>query len=449
MILRKISNKIKDFIDKKEKNKNVLIVDGVRQVGKTTAIRAALSGKTLEINLELNKELRDRLDKTVEFAEFVRLLAVDFQFTPGTGTVLFIDEANESERLGHFVRQMKEDWPDQTTILSGSMLQKLFRDPKVRIPVGRYERLTVGPFNFAEFLQANQKTPSALTKFDLVSSVSEIAKIQAITLQEHQMLLGLLQHYLHCGGVPDITLAYLKEEYDRQAVSAKKMAQYLATLKDDFIKLFSEEYANLFARVMSAVANLQGYPFKKSAVVKNNNRLADNLLSVFEGWHFVQKIEQKNFATTEAISLYPKRYLFDVGLAKNQREMGVPTIDVLATLNAQQREPLGGLIEQLVCLELGEEFPQICGYKENSFEVDFIIKWHGHAIPIECKASLKPNQNQYRSLDLYNKRFANKLGIVISLSPYSTVSRDGHTILHLPVYAIAALPAFLRELIEG
>ncbi len=446
MILRQKTTQILDFINRKEKNKNVLIVDGVRQVGKTSAIRLALQQSKLpylEMNLETQKLFRDQLEQTMDFSDYTKLLKREFNFIPSSGTILFIDEANESLRLGHYIRQMKEDWVDQTVILSGSMMHRLFRDKELRIPVGRYENLTLQPFNFSEFLQANEATKTDLTRYGL----NDLTLLKEINFLEHQTLLMLLQHYLTCGGVPQITLGYLSAGENRQQWLAKSIAQYLSTLKDDFLKLFSEEYGNFFLRVITTVANLQGYPFKKSAVVKNNSRLAENLLAVFEGWKFVTKIEQKSFSTTDSISLHPKRYLFDLGVARNQREMALPTIDILHTLQAQHREPLGGLMEQLLCCELSQNFPQLAGYRESTYEVDFVLKWKNMTLPVECKASLKPNQNQYRCLDLYHKRFGNPVGIVVSLAPYSLTQRADYQILHLPAYALGSLEQILKELV--
>ena len=75
------------------------MVDGVRQVGKTSMIRFALAETKkpfLEINLETQKLFRDQLEKTRDFTEFTTLLKREFDFSPSAGKILFIDEANES-----------------------------------------------------------------------------------------------------------------------------------------------------------------------------------------------------------------------------------------------------------------------------------------------------------------------------------------------------------------
>ncbi len=446
MIFRDKSDNIIEFINKNDEHKNVLIVEGVRQVGKTSAVRQAIKKSArpvLEINLETQKLLREKIAATREFSDFLTVLKAEFGYDPQKKQILFIDEANECPRLGHYVRQMKEDLSYQTVILSGSMMQNLFRDKTVRIPVGRYETITIQPFNFAEFLAAQELGAADIKKHgmrDLLKQsplrVSEI---------EHGYFLELVQHYLNCGGVPALMFLYLKDTRDeRQETTSKAMAAYLSTLKDDFVRLFSVEHGNLFLRTVTTTANLQGYPFKKSILIQNNNRLAENILSVFENWKFIYKIEQKSFQTTDAVSLHPKRYLFDVGVAKLQREMAVPTINVLTTLGAQQREPLGGLIEQMVCCELIHRFAVVCGYKEKGYEIDFVLKTKDTTVPIECKASLKPNQKYYQALDLYHQRFGNKQAVMVSLAPFAVTKRLGYELINLPAYAIGCLPGLLK-----
>lgn len=419
-------------------------MDGVRQVGKTTGIQLVLEDLKiphLEINLEKAKNVRLALDQTLDFMEFERLLKQEYGFVPGDGQLLFIDEANESHRLGHYVRQMKEDWQDQTVILTGSMMLRLFRDKDVRIPVGRYETLTVGPFSFDEFLLANESTHSSLQKFALREALA--GDLKKLTEREHSLCLSLLNHYLICGGIPAITLAYL--ESSAQLRLAPVMLNYLESLREDFLKIFSVEYANLFDRALVSVANLLGQPYKKSALIQGNYKLADNLLAIFENWKLVHKIEQRSSDPTRANSLHPKRYLFDVGVARLKREAGFPTVDTVGTLGAAQREPLGGLIEQLAVSELKPLWPDLCGFRDRSYEIDFILKSGSETIPVECKASLKVNSNQYKGLDLYQKRYGNKRAFVISLAPFQVVKRSSYEIIHLPVYALGALPGLVMS----
>lgn len=124
-ILRKIETQLYDFIASSDKHKDVLLIEGARQVGKSTVVEYVISQfaiKTIIINLEKDRLFRLKIDQCREFSEFEDLLKLSFGFDPAMQGILFIDESQESMVLGQFVRFMKESWPYITTILTGSTL---------------------------------------------------------------------------------------------------------------------------------------------------------------------------------------------------------------------------------------------------------------------------------------------------------------------------------------
>ena len=174
-------------------NKNVLLVEGARQVGKSSLVRQALekcNRKYFALNLEKETLLRRFIDDCEEFNEFNQLLRDRIGFDGNSGHILFIDEAQESRKLGQFVRFMKEDWRNSTVILTGSTLSRLFRDD-IRYPVGRIQKVTLWPFSFSEFLMA-------LGKEDVANEICN-GKTD-ISLNRHQYLLELYDLFLITGG---------------------------------------------------------------------------------------------------------------------------------------------------------------------------------------------------------------------------------------------------------
>ncbi len=128
-ICRHLDSKVSAFIERQEPNKNVLLVEGARQVGKTRMVAHALQQTdkpSIEINLERDRRIRSAIDECVDFKDFEELLADRIGFHGDGGQVLFIDEAQESETLGSYVRFMKESWSRASVILSGSSLSRLF-----------------------------------------------------------------------------------------------------------------------------------------------------------------------------------------------------------------------------------------------------------------------------------------------------------------------------------
>lgn len=144
------------FVRDDRPNKSILLVEGARQVGKTALVQNALqksSMPTYAVNLERDSLLQSEIDESKDFYEFQDLLQDRLGFEGGSRSIIFFDEAQESRKLGRYVRFMKEEWEKTTTILSGSTLRRLFR-PDTRYPVGRVRRLVLWPFAFSEYLKA-------------------------------------------------------------------------------------------------------------------------------------------------------------------------------------------------------------------------------------------------------------------------------------------------------
>ena len=111
-IPRSLDLRIQEFISDKTPNKNVLLVEGARQVGKSSLVHQAIKKckrKHFAFNLEKDTLLRNYIDDCEEFGEFNQMLKDRIGFDGDSGHLLFIDEAQESRKLGKFVRFMKKE----------------------------------------------------------------------------------------------------------------------------------------------------------------------------------------------------------------------------------------------------------------------------------------------------------------------------------------------------
>lgn len=426
-IPRKQDDEILKFIKRSSDHKNVLLVEGARQVGKTALTDNAIarSGKpSFCVNLEKDTLLRALIDECESFDAFTRLLRDRLGFVPDADGVLFIDEAQESLLLGGFVRFMKEDWPRATVILSGSTLRRLFRGD-VRYPVGRVTTLVLGPFSFSEYL-------TALGRETLATDVR--TPDRPFDRHQHQLLLGLFDEFLERGGLPAVALAG-REEY--RAVRAQIVADY----ERDFIRLFGEDLLTIVKACFRSVANFVGSPSKNASVVANasssmNARIAE-VFSRLESWHLLLISEQKGPGPEGSHNYLPKRYLFDTGVLRHFREAAAPSIRLAHALSADARGPLGGIIENQVAIELSRSGLPLFGWKKSSagVEIDFVREQAGERVPIECKAAVSVNLKHARGLGEYLRMYGQTTGTLVSLAPEAVMDiREGRHIRNLPVY---------------
>jgi predicted AAA+ superfamily ATPase len=428
-IPRAADSEISDFLQNSTPFKNVLLVEGARQVGKSSLVEHALqkvSTKATCLNLERDTRICSLIDECRDFSDFDQLLRDRLGFRGDAGEILFIDEAQESRRLGGFVRFMKEEWASASVVLSGSTLGRLFRG-ETRYPVGRISRILLGPFSFSEFLEATGEK-------DLAEVIR--SEVVDISPQRHQRLLELYNSYLKTGGLPAVVMME-----GGQRDYSEILAQILSDYERDFTRIFGENEAALVKGCLRSVANFVGGPSKNSSVWPNpstkiNARIAE-VFSRLEEWHLILRSDQRGPGPEAAHAYLPKRYLFDTGLLRYLRESAVPDIHILETVDSNVRKSLGGVLENQVAIDLARQGLLLNGWKKtpSGGEIDFIMKVGNRTIPIECKSALKSDRRQYQGIMEYIGQYGGNLGVVASLAPYGEDQlASGAKILSLPVY---------------
>lgn len=428
MIYRKIAQNLAETLISSKQNNSVILVEGARQVGKTTLIRQVLSRLNYpfkEINLEDDRIFCEKIDRCEGFDQFDQLVQVELRFKPGASEVLFIDEAQESQRLGRFVRFMKEKWQNTWVILSGSSMARIFRDD-VRYPVGRVTMLHVQPFSFEEFLSAGNETI-------LLDQIRQFVSSGKSLDLAHSRLLTLFQQYLEVGGLPEVVTTFFAQG-DWKTLKSQLLLGYY----NDFKRVFGEEKQVYFMATLKATAFLLGSPFKNSFVASlmdgGKNQEIITALGRLEAWKMIIKVDQKGVFPEN--HFHPKRYLFDSGLAKQLREEGSSDIHLVKTLESARRTPLGGLLENFLANVLSAGNQAITGWKKSSSgsEIDFVVKYHSQLVPMECKAALTLKNSHVGGVRDFMKIYKTPLGIVAGLAPFEMRTMAEGKIMSLPLY---------------
>ena len=437
MIQRDLEKRLIAHIAHRVEHPNVALLEGARQVGKTTlveAIRPKLDREILYLNLEEDSRAVYDLNSCEDFAEFETYLATVYQFKGDGQRVLCIDEAQESSVLGGFVRFMKEKWQHTPVILTGSSMSRIF-GPETRFPVGRVTRFLLQPFSFREFLRCG-KEEELLAFEDLFQ----------IPLFLHERLLKYVQSYLNVGGLPAVASSFF-DQMDWRQLRRDLYLDY----RSDFARIFSATEASLFDQCLRGVASNLGSPSKYAQMVRTTSALyrrVPDFLELLESWKLIYKSNIQG-TRPEQQGFSPKRYLYDPGLANDLRLTALPRIDILSSLDAAHRTPLGGIIENMLATELVALGQDLTGWKKgvNSSEVDFIFRTAlGDTIPIECKASLVTRPRDTGGLSEYAARHGSNLGVLVNLDmPGKLTTSTGLKVIHIPVYMIDRL----AEIIEG
>lgn len=439
-ITRRKESELQWLLEHPASETGAILIEGARQVGKTTMVQQVLASLELPVHavdLEERALLRSQIDACREFREFEDLLRDELGFDPTAESVLFMDEAQESSALGRFVRYMKERWRQTRVILTGSTLTRLFRED-TRFPVGRVTRLRLRPFSFPEFLHASGQAHLA-EAVDLEGT--------SLTKTRHRTLLEHLDRYLQVGGLPLVVLDHVAGRNDRQ-----RRAEILADYEQDFIRLFGENTIAIVMGCLRSVANFVGSPSKNSSVIPSpTNRINEEIKRVFgrlESWGLILRADQRSISPEASHRHLPKRYLFDTGLLRHMRELAVPSIRILDTLDAQLRRPLGGILENQLAIELMEQAGALAGWKKTpaGLEIDFVVDIDGHPIPVECKATTVLKKTLLKGVRGYLDLYGIQTGAVVSLAPFDIVqTAEGTRVVNIPLYLADRMVELLRE----
>jgi uncharacterized protein len=424
---------IQEFAAEKTPHKDVLLVEGARQTGKTTLVEHALAGihrNTISINFERRPALLSKIDSCADFSDFTALLEDAFGFDPSAGHVLFIDESQESRKLGGFVRFMKEEWSNATVILSGSTLTRLFR-PDVRYPVGRVRRLNVTPFSFSEFLAALGRERESRAVMENMNGIPQ---------SRHNHLIELYDRFLATGGLPRIVM-----DYAHRKDFAGRREEIVADYEQDFIRIFGEDSLSIVKACFRSVAHFAGSASKNTSVVPSpgttvNNRI-NEIFSRLEEWKLILKSPQRGISPEHSYGYLPKRYLFDTGILRHFRETAVPALSLIGGDTPGVKTAIGGIIENQVAIDLARYGAELSGWKKTSsgMEIDFIIKGNGSALPCECKAAVKIKGQHLKGLAEYMELYKVKRGFLVSAAPYSVMKVRPGEIVNVPLYAAESL----------
>ncbi len=121
-----------------------LILRGARQVGKTTAVNlfASQFKQFVSINLDMPEEKRI-FEEARSFDElYDSIFFLKNAVKAERGTLLFIDEIQNSPAAVKNLRYFYEKYPQLAVIAAGSFLETLI-EKEIHFPVGRVEYLAV------------------------------------------------------------------------------------------------------------------------------------------------------------------------------------------------------------------------------------------------------------------------------------------------------------------
>lgn len=435
MLYRKIEALIKDHLS--SDSKKILLIDGARQVGKTTTIRyigAQLFEHVIELNMiedSLGPRLFANTNTVEDFYLQVSMLAGD-KMIDKTSTLIFIDEIQAYPQLLTLLKFLAQD-NQFTYIASGSLLGvTLSQTPS--IPMGSIRKIRMFPLDFEEFLYAN-----GLNRFAIQAMQKKFEQLEALDESMHNKMMDLFRKYLLVGGLPDAVNAYL-ETNNIQTVRAiqSEIHDYYAADASKYDTDNKLKIRRIYDLIPSNMENKKKRIFvnqiehTKGKTFKSYQDEFDYLISAGIALN-VQAIATPVFPLIESSGKnLIKLYLNDVGLLTNILYRN----NIRAVLDDEKSINLGSVYESVVASELICHGHTLYYYDNRSKgEVDYLIDDYDSlsVVPIEVKSGKDYTVHSALNGFVSNEGYPIKKAFVVSNE--RTVSQNGK-IIYIPIYYI-------------
>ena len=430
----------------KKEERKPLVLRGARQVGKTTLVE--LFAKEFDTYIYLNLEEKETAELFAADYSFEDLLAgIYFKAKEKQDThkrtLIFIDEIQNEPKAVQTLRYFYEKRPDLYVIAASSLLESLM-GRHISFPVGRVEYMALHPCTFEEFLMA-------MGQEELAESVAKLQVPQSL----HTYTLDLFKKFMIVGGLPEAVANYVQHQ-DFVRLNGV-FNSLLSGYRDDVEKYASKpreqdairyilNYGWTFAGHRIQFAKFTSSSFK-SADVSNAFRTLEKTLLL----ELVYPQTTASFPILPDLKKSPKLLWLDTGLVNYVAGMQE---DLLFSADSDELWN-GDIAEHVVAQELlgatvnfGEKrMFWVRDAKNSQAEVDFLIRYKSHLLPIEVKTG---SNSKLKSLHLFMEESKEKVALRLWNGPMTSdvitkQNGDSFTLYNIPLYYASHLPAFLEE----
>lgn len=425
MIHRKREKELNKWIDG---GKDALLLDGVRQAGKTYLIRECLKAKGSDY-IEFNFLDHDAYLPLFNAAasssseSFISALRVIAKRKINPDTILFFDEVQKCKELVTIIKFLVEGGKARY-LLSGSLLGVELTGIR-SAPVGYMSTLDLYPLDLEEFFLA-----SGLGE-DVMDGLREcLFEEKEVPPLIHEALLKAFYRYLIVGGMPEAVQNYLDKDdlFEVGEVHRKIMREYYRDFSD-----YENKYSLKLRSTYDLIPSELNMKNKRYCFADlDRNMKFDRYQESFE-WLRQAGVAIPCYNVTEFTaplmasrkSNLFKLFLSDAGLLSSA--YGEATI--MGLLDNGKDLNAGAIFENFVAQELNSHrYPIYYANSKRLGEIDFLIERDGKPLPIEVKSG--PDYHSHPSLNHFLDEGIFEEGIVFSKG---NVERKGK-VLYLPIY---------------
>ncbi len=433
---------LRQWAEKEERKP--LVLRGARQVGKTTLVR--LFAREFDTFIYMNLEEKENAELFAADYSFEDLLAgiylkANVLQDSSKRTLIFIDEIQNEPKAVQTLRYFYEKRHDIYVIAAGSLLESLM-GRHISFPVGRVEYMALHPCTFVEFLRAMGQNLMA----DSIEKVSLPPSL-------HLSAMEWYKKYMIVGGLPEAVANYA--EYKDIVRLNGVFNSLLSGYRDDVEKYASKpKEQDAIRNILNYGWTAAGHRIQFAKFTGSTFKAADagNAFRTLEKTLLLELVYPQttaSFPILPDLKKSPKLLWLDTGLvnyvAGMQEEL----------LFSKDTDELwnGDIAEHIVGQELlgssvtfGEKrMFWVRDAKNSQAEVDFLIRYKSHLLPIEVKTG---NNAKLRSLHLFMDESKEKVALRLWNGPMTSdmvTTQNGKvfTLYNIPLYYAGYLQVFL------
>lgn len=408
MIKRYNSKIIQNSLDRKE----ITILIGGRQVGKTTILRHILnelkqSGKPV---LYLNMDIEDDAAYLASQQKLISRLQLEFGDQSG---YICIDEIQQKEDASRFLKGLYDmDLPHKFVVTGSGSLE--LKEKVGEALTGRKHLLQMFPVNFKEY--ADYKT-----------SYKYSNRLQLYFSLETQKTTTLLTEYLIYGGYPKVVSnadPSLKVDVINEI--------FTSYITRDISYLLGVRATDKFVKMIKLLAVQSGGIINYAQLASDIGTSLDTLKNYL--WYaeqtFIISLVKPYFTNAKKeITKSPVVYFNDVGMLNFARGR-------FGQINQD-----GFTFQNFVYCLLRDKYatpinPILYWRTKDKAEVDFVVQDEGVFIPVEVKFSELKKTTVTRSFRSFINKYAPKKAYVVNLSLKQSIQIDNTIVEFIPYWEL-------------